>query len=264
MQVSLRNNTGGKLTAFGIKVIPYYSDGSPADMAAHFEDEIKREYTMDKISIANGRSYSDFWDQKEFEESEDGGEGGYDDFWENIQLPGWEDDGLSDVGAYRWPHHFKISREIYFSSAQVAVSWYRSGGKKVYVDDDQMIFVGVNYGRDYGVGQSLIHTLPIEVSDSEKANANWKMGVTTHYVLPVYQEYYGLPQGAWLESVERNSPAEDAGLEKGDVIVGIGDITILGDATLRKARGSMMPGESRTMIIWRDGKYYQTEIFRPE
>ena len=48
------------------------------------------------------------------------------------------------------------------------------------------------------------------------------------------------------------------------MIVGIGDITILGDATLRKARGSLMPGESAPPIFWRDGVYYQTEIFRPK
>ena len=71
VQVSLRNNTGAKLTAFGIKVIPYYSDGRPADMAARFEEEIKREYTMDRISIANGRNYSDFWEPEEEDDEEE-------------------------------------------------------------------------------------------------------------------------------------------------------------------------------------------------
>ena len=47
------------------------------------------------------------------------------------------------------------------------------------------------------------------------------------------------------------------------MIVGIGEITILGDATLRKARGNLLPGESATMTFWRDGVYYETELFRP-
>ena len=55
----------------------------------------------------------------------------------------------------------------------------------------------------------------------------------------------------------------EAGIEPGDVIVGIGDITILGDATLRKARGNLLPGQSATMTFWRDGTYYETELFRP-
>ena len=109
-----------------------------------------------------------------------------------------------------------------------------------------------------------MHTLPISVTEAERENADWEMGVTTRYVLPVYQSYYNLPQGAWVKSVKSASPMEDAGVEPGDVIVGIGDITILGDATLRKARGSIEPGDSATMTIWRDGTYYETELFRPE
>ena len=101
------------------------------------------------------------------------------------------------------------------------------------------------------------------ISAAELANANWDMGVTTHYVLPVYQSYYSLPQGAWVRKVEAFSPMAEAGIEPGDVIVGIGDITILGDATLRKARGNLLPGQSATMTFWRDGTYYETELFRP-
>jgi len=57
---------------------------------------------------------------------------------------------------------------------------------------------------------------------------------------------------------------QDAGIEPGDVIVGIGDITILGDATLRKARGNIAEGKSLPMVFWREGTYYETELFRPE
>ena len=89
------------------------------------------------------------------------------------------------------------------------------------------------------------------------------MGFVSRYVLPVYQKQYSLPQGAWLKTVYANSPAQDAGLQEGDVIVGIGDITILGDATLRKARASIAPGASATLTFWRDGTYYETEILRP-
>ena len=47
------------------------------------------------------------------------------------------------------------------------------------------------------------------------------------------------------------------------MIVGIGDTTILGDATLRKARGQIKPGESALLVFWREGAYYSTELIRP-
>ncbi|MBQ7826530.1 MAG: peptidoglycan-binding protein, partial [Clostridia bacterium] len=265
IQVSVRNNTGKRMTAFGMKIIPYFSNGDAADMAETFAEEIERVYSIDGISIANEHNYSDFWRPED--EDED-----YDNPYEGLKpgdplpgggtyYPGLEDDLFaSSSSALYAPHHFKVSDEIYFSSAQAAISWYRAGGKKVYVDDDQLVFVGI----DYGVGDNLIHTLPIELTEDEIANSNWDMGVTTHYVLPVYQAHYGLPQGAWVKDVERFSPMFEAGIEPGDVIVGIGDITILGDATLRKARGSMHEGENLSMVFWREGTYYETTLFRPE
>ena len=153
-----------------------------------------------------------------------------------------------------------VSNQIYFSGAQLAVSWYRSGGKTYRIDDDQLVFVEAGVGA----GESFIHTLPVTLEWNESANANWALGVTTHYVLPVYQAQYALPQGAWIASIEDGMPAADAGLQAGDVIVGIGDVTILGDTTLRKARGQIAPGESATLTFWRDGAYYQTELLRPE
>ena len=153
-----------------------------------------------------------------------------------------------------------VSRMVYFTGAQVAVSYYRTNRVNHYVDDDQMVFIPVGKG----VSDLLMHTLPIEVTDAERANSHWEFGIVSRYVLPVYQDYYGLPQGAWLKSVTENSPADDAGLQAGDVIVGVNDLTILGDATLRKARGSIQPGQSATITFWRDGAYYTTELMRPE
>ena len=229
IQLSLRNNSGAKLTAFGLKIIPYLRDGSPADLAETFEEEIEREYSVDDIAIADGRSYSDFETNDRF------------------------DDAI-------WPHHFEVSNQIYFSGAQVAVCWYRSGGTNVYVDDDQMVFVEAGTGA----GAQLIHTLPVTLTEEETKLSRWEMGIVTRYVLPVYQEHYGLPQGAYIKTVEDGSPAQDAGLQPGDVIVGIGEQTILGDATLRKARGQIAPGESATLWFWREGSYYTTQILRPD
>ena len=229
IQLSLRNNSGAKLTAFGLKIIPYLRDGSPADLAETFEEEIEREYSVDDIAIADGRSYSDFETNDRF------------------------DDAI-------WPHHFEVSNQIYFSGAQIAVCWYRSGGTNVYVDDDQMVFVEAGTGA----GAQLIHTLPVTLTEEETKLSRWEMGIVTRYVLPVYQEHYGLPQGAYIKTVEDGSPAQDAGLQPGDVIVGIGEQTILGDATLRKARGQIAPGESATLWFWREGSYYTTQILRPD
>ena len=245
VQVSVRNNTRGKLTAFGLKIIPNMSDGELVDMADTFAEQIEKEYNLDSIAVARGNSYSDF--------ETNGKAPLYND------PDDYEEPEIGEV--YIYPHHFQVSYKQYFTGAQVAVSWYRAAGRNVYVDDDQMVFVSVGKGTD----ELMTYTLPIAISDSQREEARkWEMGIVARYVLPVYQDYYNLPQGAYLRSVEEGSPAQEAGLQEGDIIVGIGEQTILGDMTLRLSRASFAPGDIQTVYFWRDGQYYTTEMMRPE
>ena len=245
VQVSVRNNTSGKLTAFGLKIIPNMSDGELVDMADTFAEQIEKEYDLDDIAVARGNSYSDF--------ETNGKAPLYND------PDDYEEPEIGEV--YIYPHHFQVSYKQYFTGAQVAVSWYRAAGRNVYVDDDQMVFVSVGKGTD----ELMTYTLPIAISDSQREEARkWEMGIVARYVLPVYQDYYNLPQGAYLRSVEEGSPAQEAGLQEGDIIVGIGEQTILGDMTLRLSRASFAPGDIQTVYFWRDGQYYTTEMMRPE
>lgn len=245
VQVSVRNNTSGKLTAFGLKIIPNMSDGELVDMADTFAEQIEKEYNLDSIAVARGNSYSDF--------ETNGKAPLYND------PDDYEEPEIGEV--YIYPHHFQVSYKQYFTGAQVAVSWYRAAGRNVYVDDDQMVFVSVGKGTD----ELMTYTLPIAISDSQREEARkWEMGIVARYVLPVYQDYYNLPQGAYLRSVEEGSPAQEAGLQEGDIIVGIGEQTILGDMTLRLSRASFAPGDIQTVYFWRGGQYYTTEMMRPE
>lgn len=245
VQVSVRNNTSGKLTAFGLKIIPNMSDGELVDMADTFAEQIEKEYNLDSIAVARNNSYSDF--------ETNGKAPLYND------PDDYEEPEIGEV--YIYPHHFQVSYKQYFTGAQVAVSWYRAAGRNVYVDDDQMVFVSVGKGTD----ELMTYTLPIAISDSQREEARkWEMGIVARYVLPVYQDYYNLPQGAYLRSVEEGSPAQEAGLQEGDIIVGIGEQTILGDMTLRLSRASFAPGDIQTVYFWRDGQYYTTEMMRPE
>ena len=245
VQVSVRNNTSGKLTAFGLKIIPNMSDGELVDMADTFAEQIEKEYNLDSIAVARGNSYSDF--------ETNGKAPLYND------PDDYEEPEIGEV--YIYPHHFQVSYKQYFTGAQVAVSWYCAAGRNVYVDDDQMVFVSVGKGTD----ELMTYTLPIAISDSQREEARkWEMGIVARYVLPVYQDYYNLPQGAYLRSVEEGSPAQEAGLQEGDIIVGIGEQTILGDMTLRLSRASFAPGDIQTVYFWRNGQYYTTEMMRPE
>lgn len=60
--------------------------------------------------------------------------------------------------------------------------------------------------------------------------------------------------GARIVSVIEDSPAEAAGLEEGDVIVGVEGTTVRGPSGLSKRMRSHAPGESVALAIVRDGR----------
>jgi len=73
-------------------------------------------------------------------------------------------------------------------------------------------------------------------------------------------EYYGYPNGAVVLSVADGSPADKAGIQKGDIITkfdgaAIKEYTMLEDFIMNTA-----PGDEVTVEIYRSGRYYTTDI----
>ncbi|MEI3406539.1 MAG: hypothetical protein V8Q79_08190 [Christensenellales bacterium] len=100
----MRNQTNGKLTRFGLKIIPNTSSGEAADMAETFAEEIEREYTISGLSVSKGNSYSDFATN---------GKANLDDDY-------YMEPEIGEVEIY--PHHFQVSYKNYFSGADGAPS----------------------------------------------------------------------------------------------------------------------------------------------
>jgi hypothetical protein len=60
--------------------------------------------------------------------------------------------------------------------------------------------------------------------------------------------------GVKLSSVERNGPADIAGLKKGDIVIGFGDSPIRTAGDLRYRAGAATPGSTVNVVVMRDGQ----------
>ena len=69
-----------------------------------------------------------------------------------------------------------------------------------------------------------------------------------------------LPAGAYISSVESGSCAEAAGLQAGDVIVGIGDTVIGSYNDLAAALNTYKSGDTTRVTVYRSGSYVDTQI----
>jgi Do/DeqQ family serine protease len=60
--------------------------------------------------------------------------------------------------------------------------------------------------------------------------------------------------GALVSSVEPGGPADTAGVERGDVIVGINDVTVTDSNAVRNHVAALKPGTSATLTVVREGR----------
>lgn len=71
---------------------------------------------------------------------------------------------------------------------------------------------------------------------------------------------YGLPKGAYVESVEPDSCAAEAGIQAKDIIVGLGDESVTSFNSLARTLRTYQAGDETTVRIYRSGKELELPI----
>ena len=71
---------------------------------------------------------------------------------------------------------------------------------------------------------------------------------------------YGLPNGAYVETVEAGFAAEAAGVQPKDIIVGLGETTVTSFNSLARALRSFQAGDETTIRVYRSGSYLELPI----
>ena len=89
-----------------------------------------------------------------------------------------------------------------------------------------------------------------------------RIGVTIKDITPDEQVAFDLPtlEGAWVNNVLADSPADKAGLEAGDIIVSFNGEDILDASDIRNAVGLVQPGTRTDLTYIRDGRRRTTRI----
>lgn len=83
------------------------------------------------------------------------------------------------------------------------------------------------------------------------------MGVSVVDITEQYMTTFGWPQGAYINSVEAGSCAEEAGLLPGDIITKIDDTDITGVSQMVSVKNSYRAGDRVTITVYRSGEYLE-------
>jgi len=93
-----------------------------------------------------------------------------------------------------------------------------------------------------------------EVAESGTGKPRWGVGLAD--VTPELREQLQLPselRGAVIQQVQPGSPADNAGLQSGDVIVEVNRKPVQSAADVQKALGSVPKGQSAMVLVWSNG-----------
>ena len=81
-----------------------------------------------------------------------------------------------------------------------------------------------------------------------------QLGITLQTIPDSAAQYYNMPKGAYINSVNSGSCAEKAGLKAGDIITAIDDTAVSSGDALRSALRGYSAGESATLTVSRSGE----------
>lgn len=149
-----------------------------------------------------------------------------------------------------------------FIQTDVAINPGNSGGPLINMRGE---VIGINSQIYSGNGgyQGISFAIPIDeavrISDQLRATGRvvrGRIGVQIGNVNRELAESIGLPkaQGAVVRSVERGLPAERAGIEPGDIVLKFNGQTIEKSTDLPRLVGSVKPGSSVPLTVFRRGK----------
>ncbi len=106
-----------------------------------------------------------------------------------------------------------------------------------------------------------VKTCALQIRDHGTSTSPW-IGVSGITITPQLAEYYRLSTdgGVLIASVSDGSPAVKAGIEEGDIIVGIGDSSLESIEQLREAIQMSKVGDKIGVTYVRDGRRHEATI----
>lgn len=72
--------------------------------------------------------------------------------------------------------------------------------------------------------------------------------------------YYGLPKGVYVSGVYTASDAYEKGIQRGDIICNVDDLTVKSSEELSEIINSFVAGDTVTLKIYRNGDYFTVDV----
>lgn len=86
------------------------------------------------------------------------------------------------------------------------------------------------------------------------------LGLTGAEIESVYRSYNQWPQGLYITAVTPNSPAANADLRPGDILVAVDGSTVTGETDFQARFAALQPGDALTLTVFREDEGQTGEL----
>ncbi|MGN0623832.1 MAG: S1C family serine protease, partial [Oscillospiraceae bacterium] len=122
--------------------------------------------------------------------------------------------------------------------------------------------INSQYGEGLGFAIPIDEATPI-IDDLIKygyVTGRPTLGISGENVTDVYSQYYDIPKGFFVRSVESGSAAEQAGIQVNDIVIGIEGNLIESIEEFNEIKENYKAGDKITVSVYRDGEIIDKEV----
>ena len=124
---------------------------------------------------------------------------------------------------------------------------------------DSMSVAGVE-GLGFAIPSNTVTEIVNQIISQGYVSGRPYVGLSGEEVSLFYQFYYHLPSGLYITQIDPGSPAQETGLETGDILLTVDNTRIYGLADFETALYAYSPGDTLNITIYRNGQQYSGTI----
>lgn len=122
--------------------------------------------------------------------------------------------------------------------------------------------VSSTYGEGLGFAIPIDEATPIidDLIQYGYVTGRPTLGISGENVTDVYSQYYDIPKGVFVRSVESGSAAEEAGIQVNDIVIGIEGNLIESIEEFNEIKEKYKAGDKITVSVYRDGEIIDKDV----
>ena len=115
-------------------------------------------------------------------------------------------------------------------------------------------------GLGFAIPSATVSNIVNQLLQQGYVSGRPSLGITGERISMIYQMYYHLPNGLHITYVAPDSSAQQAGIKNGDILLRVDNIAITSNEELESAIYAYSPGDTVTLIIYRNGMQYSVSV----